>query len=214
MEKRSAVNALGFIVVLGSVWGLSECALGAGLHACAYRISGSLMTGVALFFVAAAWAATEKAWSVAVLVAIASLDKMFDALLLSRPIRDGAIANPIFAFVLEGAAFLAVGALAAGRLRAKTAGRAAWGGAAALLAVGAFPTVKAATGIAACLAPGTNVPLAWYYAPLAVVLSLLTVPLGIRAGERAVGLGIKFRLLEPSLAVALSLALMALVRQL
>jgi hypothetical protein len=214
MDKRSAGNALGFVIILGSVWGLSECALGAAVHACANRVSGSLMTGVALFFIAAAWSAAEKAWSVAALVAVASLYKMFDAVLLSRPLRDGAIANPIFAFFLEGAAFVAVAAVVAGTLGKRTAGRAAWGGAAALLAVGAFPAVKAATGIAACLAPGTNIPLAWYYAPLAIGLSLLTVPLGIRAGERAAGLRVSFRLLEPSLAVVLSLALMALVRQL
>ena len=169
------------------------------------------MTGVALFFIAAAWAATEKAWSVALLVAVASLFKMLDALLLSLPLRDGAIANPIFAFVLEGAAFVAVAAVVAGKLGRRTAGRAAWGGSAALVAAGAFPLVKSVTGIAACLAPGTSIPLAWYYAPLAVGLSLITVPLGIWAGERAAGLRLKF--FEPSVAVALSLELMVLARQ-
>lgn len=210
MEKRNAVNALGIVVILGSVWGFSECVLGAALHACASKMSGSLMTGVALFFIAAAWAATEKAWSVALLVTVASLFKMFDALLLSLPLRDGAIANPIFAFVLEGTAFVAVASVIAGKFGRKTAGRAAWGGSAALLAAGAFPLVKSVTGIAACVAPGTSIPLAWYYAPLAAGLSLITVPLGIWAGERAVGLRLKF--FEPSLAVALSLTLMVLAR--
>jgi hypothetical protein len=214
MEKRNAVNALGIVVILGSAWGLSECVLGAALHACASKMSGSLMTGVALFFIAAAWAATEKAWSVALLVAVASLFKMFDALLLSLPLRDGAIANPIFAFVLEGAAFVAVAAVVAGKLGRRTAGRAAWGGSAALVAAGAFPLVKSVTGIAACLAPGTSIPLAWYYAPLAVGLSLITVPLGIWAGERAAGLRLRLKFFEPSVAVALSLALMVLARQL
>jgi len=212
MVKRNAVNALGIVVILGSAWGLSECALGAGLHACASKMSGSLMTGVALFFVAAAWAATEKAWSIALLVAVASLFKMFDALLLSLPLRDGAIANPIFAFVLEGAAFVVVAAIVAGKLGKRTAGRAVWGGSAALLAAGAFPLVKSVTGIAACLAPGTSIPLTWYYAPLAVGLSLITAPLGIWAGERAAGLRLRIKFFEPSLAVALSLALMVLAR--
>lgn len=214
MEKRNAVNALGIVVILGSAWGLSECVLGAALHACASKMSGSLMTGVALFFIAAAWAATEKSWSVALLVAVASLFKMFDALLLSLPLRDGAIANPIFAFVLEGAAFVVVAAVVAGKLGKRTAGRAVWGGSAALAAAGSFPLVKSVTGIAACLAPGTSIPLAWYYAPLAIGLSLISVPLGIWAGEKATGLRFRLKFLEPSLAVALSLALMALARQL
>jgi len=214
MEKHNAAKALGLVVILGSAWGLAECGLGAVLHACASTMSGSLMTGVALFFIAAAWAATERAWSIVLLIAIASLFKMFDALLLSLPLADGAIGNPIFAFILEGAAFLAIAAVAAGPLRPRTVGRAIWGGSAALLAAGAFPLVKSVTGVAACLAPGTSIPLAWYYAPLAVGFSLITVPLGIWAGERAAGRMIRLKLLEPSLAVALSLALMVLARQL
>ena len=214
MEKRNTITALGIVVILGSAWGLSECVLGAAIQACASKMSGSLMTGVALFFIAAAWAATGKAWSVALLVAVAMLFKMFDALLLSLPLWNGAIANPIFAFVLEGAAFVAVAAVVAGKMGRKTAGRAVWGGSAALLAAGAFPLAKFVTGIAACLAPGTSIPLAWYYAPLAVGLSLVTVPLGIWAGEKAAGLRFRLKFLAPSLAVALSLALMVLARQL
>ena len=214
MRKTIAGNILGIVVVLGSAWGLSECALGAALQACASRMSGSIMTGVALFFIAATWAVTKKTWSVGLLVLLAALFKMFDALLLSLPLRDGAIANPIFAFVLEGAAFVVLATIAAGKLGQKTAGRAAWGGAAALIAAGAFPLVKGVTGIAACLAPGTGIPLAWYYAPIAIVVSAVMVPLGIRAGEKVLGFKLKLNFLAPSLAVGLTLGVMVLARQL
>mgnify|MGYP000665945696 CR=1 FL=1 len=43
------------VVVLGALWGLAEAALGLGLEKCASLASGSIMTGVALFFIGASW---------------------------------------------------------------------------------------------------------------------------------------------------------------
>jgi hypothetical protein len=212
MNEGTIAKRTGTVIALGAVWGLAECALGAGLQACAKSISGSLMTGVALFFVAAAWAASKKARYVALLVGIAVLFKMFDALLLGLPIGSGAVANPAFAFVLEGAGLL-VAATLVGRSRGeRTSGRVLMGGAGAFLAVAAFPLVGFVTGNAACLAAGTSIPLAWYYGPIAVALSLLMVPLGMRFGERS--RIFDSRVLAPSLALALSLALMVVFRSL
>jgi hypothetical protein len=104
-------QTFGYVVLFGSAWGLAECALGAGLKACASSISGSVMTAVALFFIAAAWIVGRKAANVALLVAVAIGFKMFDALLLGLPLRSGAITHPVFAFVLEGVGFLVAGAL-------------------------------------------------------------------------------------------------------
>ena len=214
MENTNIRRNVGIIVMLGAVWGLSECLLGAALHACASSISGSVMTGVAFFFIAAAWASGRKAWSAALIVAIAVLFKMFDAVLLSLPLRNGAIANPLFAFILEGAAFVVLAVILKEAWKRRTAGRAVWGGAAALISAAAFPLVKFATGTAACLVPGTTTPLAWYYAILAVGISLLTVPLGLRAGEKMRD-DVKWAgLPAPVIAVVLSLALMVLFRRL
>lgn len=211
MNEGTISRRAGTVIALGAVWGLAECALGAGLQACAKSISGSLMTGVALFFVAAAWAVSKKVRHVALLVGIAVLFKMFDALLLGLPLGSGALANPSFAFVLEGAAFL-IAAILVGRSRGqRTSGRVLTGGAGAFLAVAAFPLVGFVTGKAACLAAGTSIPLAWYYGPIAIALSLLTVSLGMRFGERT--RVFESRLLAPSLAVALSLALMVVFRR-
>jgi hypothetical protein len=106
MDKKIPKSYLGPIVMLGAVWGLSEAALGMGLRGCAAFVSGSIMTGVALFFIASSWILSRRVFSVALLIIIASLFKMFDAFLLSLPLQHGAVANPIFAFLMEGAAFL------------------------------------------------------------------------------------------------------------
>jgi hypothetical protein len=210
MNEGTNMKRMGTIIALGAVWGLSECALGAGLQACARSMSGSLMTGAALFFIAAAWASSKKALDVVLLVGIAVLFKMFDAALLGLPIGSGAVANPVFAFVLEGAGLLAFAAFVGKDKGGRTSGRALVGGGAALFAAGAFPLAGMVTGSPACLAAGTAIPLSWYYGPVAVALSLVTVPLGMRFGERTTLF--ESRILAPSLAMALSLALMVVFR--
>jgi len=214
MEERSGRRNVGTVILLGAVWGLSECLLGAGLHACASSISGSVMTGGTFFFIAAAWAVDRKAVSAALIVGTAVLFKMFDALLLSLPLNNGAVANPVFAFILEGSAFIVLAIILKEAWKLRTAGRAFWGGAAAILSAAAFPLVKFATGTAACLVPGTTTPLAWYYAVPAVGISLLTVPLGLRAGERMRDEVKWAGLRAPAIAVALTLALMIFFRRL
>lgn len=207
------------ILVLGSLWGLSEAAMGMYLRQCASTVSGSLMTGAALFFLAAAWAVAPRAKALAVMVVIASVFKLFDALLLGLPVLHGAVANPIFAIVMEGAAFLLIVSIIRETLARRPVGQGVAGGLAALVAVSAFPLVRFATGIAACVVAGTSIPLSLYYAPVAIALSALTVPLGFAAGARvaaletrlsAHGLALAQRL-SPAV-VALSLAALALIR--
>ncbi len=183
--KRNLSNFdLGVVVMLGAIWGFSEAALGMGLRSCASFLSGSVMTGVALFFIASSWVLTRSVFGVTLLIAIASLFKMFDALLLSLPVQHGAVANPIFAFLTEGAAFLLLIFVWSEKLKEKKGGQALMGGMAALLAVNLFPLVKYVTGIPACVVPGTGYPLSLYYSPLAVFISAVTVPLGFWAGAQ------------------------------
>jgi hypothetical protein len=203
----------GPVMVLGSLWGLSEAALGMYLRQCASTVSGSVMTGAALFFLAAAWALSPRAKTVALMVGLAAGFKLFDALLLGLPVLHGAVGNPIFAVVMEGAAFALVVGVVSRSVTAKTAGQGVAGGLAALVAVNLFPLVKFATGVAPCVA-GTAYPLSLYYAPIAVALSALTVPLGLRAGAALAGLErrpARLRWLSPATA-ALSLAALALLR--
>lgn len=184
MDRKIPLSYLGIVVILGAVWGLSEAALGMWLRSCASVFSGSIMTGAALFFMASGWFLTRKILSVGLLIVITTLFKMFDACLLSLPIQHGAVANPIFAFFMEGIAFLILIAIFNERLKQRRGGQAIMGGMAALLAVNLFPLVKYATGIPACVVPGTSYPLSLYYAPLAVSLSFLTVPFGAWIGEK------------------------------
>lgn len=192
MDKNIPKTYLGIVVMLGAVWGFSEAAMGMWLRSCASFYSGAIMTGIALFFVASSWVLTRRILGVALLIVIACLFKMFDALLLSLPIQHGAIGNPIFAFLMEGAAFLVLVAIFSEKLKQKTGGQALMGGMSALLAVNLFPLVKYATGIPACVYPGTGYPLSLYYAPLAVFLSFVTVPLGILVGTKILALEAKF----------------------
>jgi len=184
MDHKMPKSHLGVIVMLGAVWGLSEAGLGMGLRSCAAFVSGSIMTGVALFFIAASWVVSRLILGVALLIVTASLFKMFDALLLSLPVQHGAVANPIFAFLMQGAAFLILVSIVSEKTKKNQAGQAILGGMAALLAINLFPLVKYATGIPACVFPGTGYPLSLYYAPLSVFLSLVTVPLGLWIGTK------------------------------
>lgn len=222
MVKPISRIHLNIVLMLGSVWGLSEAALGMGLQRCASLVSGSLMTGVALFFIASCWAVTGRVIVVSILIIIASLFKMFDALLLSLPIRHGAIGNPIFAFFMEGFAFLFLVMIIAEVHKRKRKHQALLGGASALMAVGLFPLVKVITGIPACVYPGTGIPLSIYFAPLAIILSTFTVPLGFWIGERLKIRALNHnkrhhqkilsRLVSPAV-LALCLAITALIRQ-
>ncbi len=185
MDKKPLKSYAGIVVMLGAVWGLSEAALGMWLKNCASSVSGSLMTGFALVFIVMSWVISRRASGIVLLVFVASLFKLFDAFLLSLPILHGAVANPIFAFILEGAVFLFCITLWKKSSLQKRTGQGLLGGFTALGAVGLFPLVKFVTGIPACVAAGTSVPLSIYYAPLAIFLSLFTVPLGFWLGESA-----------------------------
>lgn len=184
MNKSNPKPYLGMAIMFGSVWGLSEAALGMGLRSCASFISGSIMTGVALFFLATGWAVSRRVFGVFLMVLIASFFKLFDALLLSLPVNHGAIGNPIFAFFMEAIAFVIFISILKEKIIGKPAGQALLGGMAAVLAVNLFPLVKYATGIPACVVPGTGYPLSLYYIHLAALASFATVPLGFWVGTK------------------------------
>ncbi len=184
MNKQFTKIHLAYALIIGSAWGFGEVALGAGLKSCAHMMSGSLMTGVALFFIAAAWVASGNYLTPILSVLIASVFKLFDAVLLSLPVMHGAIGNPIFAFLLEGVAFIVLIAIFRQVSWKSMRSRALLGGGSALIAVAMFPLVKYATGVPACVYPNTIVPLSVFFAPLAIAFSALMVPLGFTAGVR------------------------------
>jgi hypothetical protein len=215
MPRTTRWEGIGLVIVLGSVWGLAEAGLGLALQSCARLASGSIMTGTAIFFLAGSRLRARRAWGPALAVALAMGLKLFDAALLRLPIKSGAIGNPMFAIVVAGAAIVGLFAVfgrAAGR---SLRGRMLLGAAAGLLSAAVFPAVKLATGIPACVLPGTALPLSIAFAPIAVATGALAVPLayrfvaGFEAWEaRRPGL----RLVIPAAAAAVSLALIAALR--
>jgi len=221
MNKQFTKTHLAYALIIGSVWGFGEVALGAGLKSCAHLMSGSLMTGVALFFIAAAWVASGNYLTPILAVLIASVFKLFDAVLLSLPVMHGAIGNPIFAFLLEGFAFIVLIAIFRQVSWKSMRSRAMLGAGSALIAVAMFPLVKYATGVPACVYPNTMVPLSVFFAPLAIAFSALMVPLGFTAGVRIrayhdnLGLRIKSSFLRTALSpmtLATALVLVFLFR--
>jgi hypothetical protein len=221
MSKKISSPQFASIVILGAVWGFSEAGLGLGLHKCAAFASGSIMTAVALLFVATGWVLVRRVTGIVLMVALVTLIKLFDAQLLSLPVRHGAVANPIFAFWTEALAFLLIYALLKESLIKKKYGQAALGGTAALLAANLFPLVRFASGIPACVYPGTGYPLSLYYLPFAVGLSLVTVPVGFWLGERlavteaqheAFVRGKAFRYLVAPVVLAVCLLIIAAIR--
>lgn len=221
MDKSTPKSYLGMVIVLGSAWGLSEAVLGMGLRSCAAFVSGSLMTGAALFFLSAGWIVSRKVLAVILMVLIASIFKMFDALLLSLPLKHGAIGNPIFAFFMEAAAFIIIISIIREKMIKKPAGQAILGGLSAVLAVNLFPLVRYATGVPACVVAGTGYPLSLYYIHFAVLVSMVTVPLGMWVGSKARAFEIrmaeahtqaKIDLILSPVALILCLAILAVLR--
>jgi hypothetical protein len=187
MDKINHKSDLGIALILGSIWGLSEAALGFGLHRCAVNMSGSLMTGVALFFICTSWVATRRLYIPIVTVLIACLFKLFDAVLLDQQIISGSVANPIFGFLTEGLAIIFLIAILTERRLTKRYSRVMLGAGSALIAICLFPLVKFVTGIPACLYASTSIPLSIFFGPVAIGFSAITVLIAFPAGEKIRG---------------------------
>ena len=162
----------------GAVWGITEALMGAWLNGCAFRYTGAIMTGLAFFYMSFTWSFTRKMVPLFILLGMVVLFKMFDAVLLNVSITHGSVLNPSFAFLTEVIAFAIVISLIGRRFFSKPAYRLVTGAGAALMAVSLFPVAGFFTGSAVCLYPGTQIPLSIVTSPMAMVLSLITVPLG------------------------------------
>lgn len=173
------------IVAIASIWGFVEASVGVYLRgSCAQMMTGSLLTGTTMLFFACSYSFSKKFRYLFVMPVIASIFKISNAFVLDTPIISGAIANPIFAFFTEMFGFAMILYFFKNSLKEKVLGQATIGAFAALCAVNLFPLVKYCTGISACVVPGTQYPLSLWGAPIAVGLSVVTVPIGFAVGER------------------------------
>jgi hypothetical protein len=183
-NKKILFSNMGVILAMGSIWGLSEVIMGMWLHKCAHLFSGAVMTGLAFFYMAFAWTLTRNVLSVVILLLTACIFKTLDALLLGVPIISGTVANPMFGFSTEILAFIIVIFFIGKRFREKLFSRSITGAGSALAAVVMFPLAGVFTGIPACVYPSTQVPLSIATSPVAIIISMITVPLGFELASR------------------------------
>jgi len=184
MEKKTFKQSIAFILLIGSAWGLTEATLGMVLHNSFQQIAGSLMVGLALFFIAAGWIITRNTAAIIGILILAGLFKMLDAILLSVPVSSNSVLNPVFGFVTQCAGFLVLFGILKERGLRNRISQALLGGGAALVSVLLFPLVGLVTGSPACLYAQTTIPLSIYFGPVAITLSIFLVPTGFIAGER------------------------------
>ncbi len=180
MDRRSITSNFGVILAAGSLWGIIEFGAGIGLQKCATLATGAILTGLSLFWFSLIWTFTKRLIPVLIVLVIAMLFKWLDALLLHVAWNHGSILNPMFAFFTATAGFILIISLLRNRFFQNRLSRILTGGGAALVAMCLFPLVKFVSGTPACSYAATNIPLSVYTAPLAILIGMITVPLGHR----------------------------------
>jgi hypothetical protein len=180
MKRNGIFTRFGVILAAGSIWGLVEFAAGLGLQKCAALYTGAILTGLSFFWLTFVWGVTGRILPVIQTVVIVMLFKWLDAFLLQLEWNNGAVVNPMFAFLTAMTGFILVITLFRKRFTGKLSIRILSGGLAALTAMALFPLVRFATGIPACTYAATQVPLSVYTAPAAMVIAMITVPLGFK----------------------------------
>ena len=181
MTTSAVKSNLGIIVAVGSVWGLTEFAAGMGLQKCATLLTGAILTGLAFFWVSFIWSVTRKLLPLLFIVGLAILFKFLDALLLPVTWNHGSILNPAYAMMTILVGFSLLILLFKKQFSGRLMNRILIGAGAAIIATALFPVVGFATGSKACFYAATNIPLAIYTAPVAIAISMITVPLGYLA---------------------------------
>ncbi|RPI46054.1 MAG: hypothetical protein EHM46_01035 [Bacteroidetes bacterium] len=177
--KKIRINPhLAIILATGSVWGMTEFLFGLGLQKCATLYTGAILTGIAFFWISFTWSVTRSIIPVLMITAIAITFKLFDAILLPVAWNHGSILNPIFAFLMQITGFILLISLFGSRFTKGSLDRVLLGAGAAAIAVALFPLVRFATGVPACLYAATNIPLVYHTAPVAIGITMITVPLG------------------------------------
>jgi hypothetical protein len=124
------------ILVLGSIWGLSEVVLGGALRAAGFPYAGALLTGIGIGVMGIGAGAYRKPAMLVGIPFVAVLCKQMVVPILG--VSALCKANSCLAVLLEGLALAGVVALAGRRLERGDLGRIASGFSAGLLSAGAF----------------------------------------------------------------------------
>lgn len=177
-EKQGRVE-FHILLAAGACWGLSEAALGAWLKGvCNSGITGSLMTGAAIFFLAAAHRPGRNPLRLGVVPALAVALKLLDGLILRIPLSSPVILHPVYAMITEALCFILVVSILPIRMKASPRNR--WGSGAVMGLASAltFIGVGFFTGSPACRIAGTSIPVSLAYAPLTMAFSAVAFAAG------------------------------------
>jgi hypothetical protein len=183
MNKNILTHNLGIILAVGSVWGLTEFLFGLGLQKCAALYTGAILTGLAFFWLSFTWSISRSLVPVLIIVGMAVLFKFLDALLLRQAWNHGSIINPIWAFLTVMTGFVVLILLFRNLFTRKLLYRILIGAGAAVIATALFPLARFTTGNPACMYAATNIPLVIFTAPVAILISMVTVPLGFNVAH-------------------------------
>jgi len=189
MENSVDKNKLDlhFFIIMGVLWGLAEVSLPIIIKSvCNYKISGSVMTGIAIFFIASTYYfSNRKKIGLGILLGIALFFKLLNVFIFNNSGINEAFLNPAFGFIIEIFAFILIVQIIDKKFSDTFPKNMITGALIALLAVNIFPYVSYFTPCPACLMKGTaSYPLSLYYAPISIILSMFTFPLGSFVGEK------------------------------
>lgn len=177
-EKQGRVE-FHILLAAGACWGLSEAALGAWLKGvCHSGITGSLMTGAAVFFLAAARRPGRNPLRLAVVPVLAVALKLLDGFILRIPLSSPAILHPAYAMIAEALCFILV--VSPLPIPMKSSARNRWGSGAlvGLASALAFVGVGFFSGSPACRVAGTSIPVSLAFAPLTMAFSAVAFAVG------------------------------------
>lgn len=181
--KRTGMALFG-ILMFGSLWGLIEASVGVALRGtCGRLYCGSILTGCSLLFFSGAFVVSRRVWLLMLLPVIAGLFRLYTGFLLHQRVVSGAVANPIYAFFVEGLVFCALIWIVREQRLGSLVSRGVAGAAAAGLAAVFFVPVKLFTTIPACVVPWSSTPLAIWGMPVAMAFGAAAMPLGFALGQ-------------------------------
>jgi hypothetical protein len=182
LERRTK---LWLAIGIGALWGFIEIGIGALFHNTAFQvIHGSLMTGLVALCLSFGFFLIGRSGYLLLSFLIVMLFKLLDAWLLHVPVVHQFMDNAIFGILLELVVFSLLFSIISRRWLEKPSHQSLAGIAYAIPAAGLFPIVKIFTGNSACTLAGSGIPRALYYAPLAIILSALMLPLGAMIGKK------------------------------
>lgn len=180
METQQAKrNIWGWALLVGAVWGALEIFGGALLKEIAPEITGSVMAALGGFVLVVVYALTRNYLAFFTTVLMASSLRIVNSLTWHLPAVHLGFGNHVFGMVTEAGALVLFLLIFQKNLHRPAIQRLV-GISYPFLSALIFPLVRLVTGNSACLFRNSGIPVAWVFAPLAMLLGALLCPAGFR----------------------------------